>query len=264
MPYAKGGDAEKLAKMRKSLRGRAKTLERQISRGKYAAKDIPAIRAEVDHLRKEASELYATEKVDGKRTRKSAGEIQKAITQGRIATERVKIDVSSGQGRRNLVTQTEINRAGTPLSSYDKEDAQTFYRLTMDIWKGSTGNRNDLIMDALGVSDLEIAFELVEAAKMGFLDTEEVGGIGVASDEAPELSEKGSGEKKGSPPAFAAYTYFDSSNIIDYMFDDDIMEVFARHKNIMSREEVKEWFATYRQYDDSQIEELLSEKYDNE
>lgn len=240
MPYKKGGAAEKLAKMRRSLKGKADRLERQLKAGKYGAgKDAEQIRQSIEHFREQARSLYATTSVEGKRTQKSATEIQRALTEGKRAVEESKVDISSQQGRRNYLTQLEINKAGTPISRFSKEDAQIFYRLTMDIWKGSTGNRNNAIMDYLGVSDLELAFELIDAAKWGYLNTTEFS-VELSGDEAPELQEKSSGQRKGSPPSFAAYTYFDTGNVIDYLFDDDIMKLFAKYN--YSDRKVVDWF----------------------
>lgn len=265
MPYAKGGEAEKLAKMRRSLTDKAKRIEAQIQKGKYAAgRAIETARATAQQYRRQAAELYATKREEGKRVRKSAGEIQRALTYGKRAVEGAKINIGSNQGRKNILFQKELNNPDTSISRFSHEDVQLAYRLSIDLWAGGEGNRNQMIADALGVTDFELAFELIDVAKRGFLRRQENGEIIISSDEAPELSEKGSGKKSRSPDSFSAYTNFDSSKIIDYMYDNDIMEAFARHKDVMSREDVKEWFATYKHYDDSKIEALLSEKYDNE
>ena len=264
MPYAKGGDAEKLAKMRRSLTDKAKRIEAQIQRGKYAAgRDVETARAIAQQYRQQAAELYATKREDGKRTRKSAGEIQRALTYGKRAVEGAKMNIGSNQGRKNLLFQRELNNPDTSISRFSKEDVQLAYRLSIDLWAGREGNRNQMIADALGVTDFELAFELIEVARQGFLSTEEFGVV-ISDDTAPELTEKDSGKKSRSPDSFSTYTNFDSARIIDYMFDDDIMSVFARHKDIMSREKVEDWFVKMKGYDygDYELDRLIDKYYD--
>lgn len=68
----------------------------------------------------------------------------------------------------NFVTEQLINEASrrefisneeTP--GYTRIETKAFYRATQKIWQGKAGNRNQLIMDYLGVDTLQSAFDIV-------------------------------------------------------------------------------------------------------
>lgn len=189
MPYKKGGAAEQLAKMRRNLKRRAATIERQIARGKFGIDEIGTARAAAESYKKEASTLYASKKVNEKRVLKSETEIQSLLRRGERSLSGV-MSVTSKQNRRNLITQTQINRAGTEFSRYSNAEVSRFYRLTQSLWENEKGNRNEIIMRKLGVTDLEIAFERVLQAGNEYAANELLGmGIEVSGEESPEFGE---------------------------------------------------------------------------
>lgn len=76
------------------------------------------------------------------------------------------------------ITKEKINLAskGTAESGlFTRENSKIFYRATQDIWQGKIGDKNALIIEKLGVRNLEAAYEkvlseqvdAVEAAKGG-------------------------------------------------------------------------------------------------
>lgn len=81
-------------------------------------------------------------------------------------------------GKITAITKEKINLAskGTLESGlFTRENSKIFYRATQDIWQGKIGDKNALIIEKLGVRNLEDAYEeilseqvdAVEAAKGG-------------------------------------------------------------------------------------------------
>lgn len=76
------------------------------------------------------------------------------------------------------ITKEKINLASkstVETGLFTRENSKIFYRATQDIWQGKTGDRNALIIEKLGVKNLEEAYktvlkdqtEAVKAAKGG-------------------------------------------------------------------------------------------------
>ncbi len=203
MPYKHGGIGEKLAKMRKNLIARAKTVGKQIELGKFDIGDIATARRMQEQYLQQASELYASYYEDGKRKIKSQRELEYLVEKGERSLQTA-IDLTSTRNRQNFLTQKEINMTSSPytreFSRYTKEQVSRFYKLTEPIWniKDANGNpvkrnRNEMIMDYLGVDSLEDAFRLVLEAGDAYAELNAAGfykdDIFVENESAPELGE---------------------------------------------------------------------------
>ena len=64
--------------------------------------------------------------------------------------------------RKNAMFQREINLAsrGSFISELSKSDVKIFYTMTSDLWNGKS-DRNQAIIEALGVNTLEEAYDLI-------------------------------------------------------------------------------------------------------
>ena len=223
MPYKKDGLALQLAKMRRNLKRRAATIERQIAAGKFSEKDIASARAVAENYRTAVNTLYVTRRVEGKREFKSEFEIRSALVFGKEIL-RGAIDLTSTQARQNFLTQQRLNNPETPLSEYTKEEVHTFYYLTESIWQGKDSingellNRNKIIMTALGIKSLSEAVSLIlEVARDYILNpTKYEDDITVSSDESPELQgEEKPNARKDSASIVNNYVNFNRNRIID-------------------------------------------------
>ena len=99
-----------------------------------------------------------------------ASYIESAIKQDLFVRREYNRDASALM-RKNKIFERELNQAGASsdvsVSRISKPEMKIFYGATMDIWKGAPSNinRNQLIMESLGVTSLEEAFDIIMNTK---------------------------------------------------------------------------------------------------
>lgn len=169
MPYKKGSLAEQAGRVRKTAKRRIARLEKEIARTS-SDKERQLYSQQIDTLRKQINNTYQRNPHTNKATGFTEDAVKIAVQNLSRTNVSSKIGTSS-QARKNFLTQQELNNAvsvANPMQTgeFTSEEVSIFYRATQRAWEGapSTANKNQLILDYFGETDLRDFVRKVLAA----------------------------------------------------------------------------------------------------
>lgn len=108
----------------------------------------------------------------------------------------------------NEITKEKINLASKGVAESDlftRENSKIFYRATQDIWQGKSGNRNALIIEKLGVKNLEDAYKKVISEQVEAVKAAKGGAKANGWTDQNECFYKEVGQEKQSSPDYLDY-----------------------------------------------------------
>lgn len=111
-------------------------------------------------------------------------------------------------GKITEITKEKINLAskGTVESGlFTRENSKIFYRATQDIWHGKIGDKNALIIEKLGVRNLEDAYEKVLSEQVDAVEAARGGAKASGWSDQNEGFYKEIGQEKQTSPDYLDY-----------------------------------------------------------